>query len=111
MRYSSSRMEDDMQASRLRARNRRPGALAALILLMLPFVVSGNTGPKFYPDDPISVEPETQDASRIQPWKIELFYDLLLNQFAKPGDPERPRAGNINTIDEVPDSNWFTNRI
>ena len=66
---------------------------------------------KFYPDDPIAVEPETQDASRVIPWKIDLFYDLLLNQFAHPGDPARPRAKNINTIDEVPDSSWFTNRI
>ena len=32
---------------------------------------------------------------------------------ARPGDPgaRRPRAGNVNTIDEVPDSSWFTNRI
>jgi hypothetical protein len=32
--------------------------------------------------------------------------------FARPGDPTRNvRARNLNTIDEVPDSSWFTNRI
>ena len=45
------------------------------------------------------------------PWKIDLFYDLLLNQFSRPGLPIGPRAQNVNTIDEVPDSSWFTNRI
>ncbi len=67
--------------------------------------------PKFYPDDPILVEPETQDASGITPWKIDLLYDLLLNQFTRPGLPPGSRARNVNTIDEVPDSSWFTNRI
>jgi hypothetical protein len=99
-----------MQASRSRADGWRPLILATLVFLM-SFVASGSTGPKFYDDDPIAVEPETQDASRVLPWKIDLFYDLLLNQFARPGEPAGPRAKNINTIDEVPDSSWFTNRI
>jgi len=44
-------------------------------------------------------------------WKIDLFYDLMLNQFTRPGIAPGSRAQNINTIDEVPDSSWFTNRI
>jgi hypothetical protein len=57
-------------------------------------------------------EPETQDASKVQGWDIDLFIDLSVNMFGKPGDDETGvRAGNVNTIDEVPDSNWFTNRI
>jgi hypothetical protein len=35
----------------------------------------------------------------------------MRNQFSRPGEPAGGRAQNINTIDEVPDSNWFTNRI
>jgi hypothetical protein len=36
----------------------------------------------------------------------------MLNLFTQPGDPEKNvRARDINTIDEVPDSSWFTNRI
>ncbi|MBA3231599.1 MAG: hypothetical protein H0T05_02155 [Acidobacteria bacterium] len=75
-------------------------------------VLVGGTGRKFYDDDPIAIEVDTEDASGAQPWEIDLVWDLSLNTFARPGrtlDP--PRAGNINTIDEVPDSNWFTNRI
>src|SRR4029453_11251766 len=104
-------MEENMQASRRYPSRWRPLVLAALVFLMVPFVVTGAPGSKFYNDDPITVEPETQDASRVIPWKIDLFYDLLLNQFARPGDRASPRAQNVNTIDEVPDSSWFTNRI
>src|SRR5262249_42211267 len=68
-------------------------------------------GQKFYDDDPIRREPESQDASHVVKRKIDLFYDLMLNQFARPGEPAGPRAQNVNTIDEVPDSSWFTNRI
>ncbi len=68
--------------------------------------------PKFFTDDPILREPDTQDASKTQSWTIGLIADLTLNVFGKPGDPIfGGRAQNINTIDEVPDSNWFTNRI
>ena len=82
-------------------------AVAALAILVGPYA----SAEKFYSDDPLLVQPETQDASRVQPWKIDLFYDLLLNQFTHPGLPPGSRAENINTIDEVPDSSWFTNRI
>jgi hypothetical protein len=68
--------------------------------------------PKFFPDDPLAREPETQDASKVQEWEIGLTPDLLLNLFGKPGDQTPDvRAQNINTIDELPDSSWFTNRI
>jgi hypothetical protein len=68
--------------------------------------------PKFYPDDPLVREPETQDASNVKDREIGLAWDLLLNLFGNPGDPTpNVRAQNINTIDEVPDSSWFTNRI
>jgi hypothetical protein len=67
---------------------------------------------RFHADDPLAREPETQDASKVQPWDIDLIWDLTLNLFSNPGDPAiGVKARNINTIDEVPDSNWFTNRI
>jgi hypothetical protein len=79
---------------------------------MLTGIASADSrGPRFYIDDPVVTEPETQDASRVSPWSIDLFYDLLLNQFTQPGLPLGTRAENVNTIDEVPDSSWFTNRI
>ena len=68
--------------------------------------------PKFFSDDPLQREPETQDASKVQEWDIGLTPDLLQNLFGKPGDPTpNVKAQNVNTADEVPDSSWFTNRI
>jgi hypothetical protein len=72
----------------------------------------GAATPSFRSDDPLSREPETQDASGAREWTIDLFVDLATNMFGKPGDSTMGvRAGNVNTIDEVPDSSWFTNRI
>jgi hypothetical protein len=79
--------------------------------MLLLGTVLGQSARRFHSEDPMAVEPETQDASRVVPFKIDLFYDLLLNQFSRPGEPAGPRAKSINTIDEVPDSSWFTNRI
>ncbi len=80
--------------------------------LLLPTVSPRGATMKFYPDDPIQREPEKQEASKAEEWDIDLFWDLAENLFGKPGDPTPDvRARNVNTIDEVPDSNWFTNRI
>ena len=68
--------------------------------------------PRFYPDDPIAREPESQDASNAARYEIEQLYEMAYNLFIQPGyKPSGTRAKNINTIDEVPDSSWFTNRI
>ena len=87
--------------------------LAIVILaLLVAAPMTGAQGRRFYDDDPIAREPETQDASGVAEWDIELLTDLAINLFATPRDPfENIRARNVNTIDEVPDSNWFTNRI
>ena len=89
--------------------------LGLSVLLVASSVLAGAQGPalpRFFSDDPLSLEPETQDASGAKDRDIELAPDLLLNLFTRPGDA-RPgvRALNVNTIDEVPDSSWFTNRI
>src|SRR6187200_624583 len=69
-------------------------------------------GPRFYSDDPLLREPESRDASRAQEEDIGLLYDLSYNLFVTSAKtPSNLRAGNVNTIDEVPDSSWFTNRI
>ena len=67
---------------------------------------------RFYADDPIAREPESQDASKAQPYFVQQLYEQIYGLFVLPGDqPSGQRAQNINTIDEVPDSSWFTNRI
>jgi hypothetical protein len=73
---------------------------------------TSGAGRKFYGDDPLTREPETQDASIAKEQEIDLFFDLAVNLFGQPGDQARNvRARSINTIDEVADSSWFTNRI
>lgn len=88
----------------------RHAALTAA-LLMATWTLVNSAAPAFYPDDPLTRAPETQDASLVQEWDVILSFDLLQNLFGTPGELRDVRAGNVNTIDEVPDSNWFTNRI
>jgi hypothetical protein len=92
------------------ARSRHGVLIAGLFLILAGQALRG-VDPKFYPDDPLPREPETQDAAKVQEWDVILSFDLLQNLFSAPGDRRRIRAGNVNTIDEVADSSWFTNRI
>src|SRR4051794_3809145 len=88
----------------------RLGVAAAAALVLA--ATASTQRPQFYPDDPIIREPETQDASKAAPRDIGSMYEMTYNLFITPGyKPTGTRAQNINTIDEVPDSNWFTNRI
>jgi hypothetical protein len=73
---------------------------------------AGASGARFLSDDPISRIVDSQDASGVREREINLVYDTLENSFTWPGDQTpNVRAHSVNTIDEVPDSNWFTNRI
>jgi len=99
-----------------RQRVLRSSFVVALALLTAASVAPtsdlGAQRPRFFSDDPLPRDPETQDASKVEEWEIGLTPDLLQNLFAKPGDPASDvRAQNVNTADEVPDSNWFTNRV
>jgi hypothetical protein len=70
------------------------------------------TSPRFFSDDPLLREPEPQNAGGAAPSNLDLMYELSYNLFALPRHkPSGVRAQNANTIDEVPDSSWFTNRI
>ena len=97
----------------LLARATLTSALGASLLVALSSVAPvAQSRPKFFADDPIAREPDSQDASKTAEWDIGLIADLTLNVFGKPGDlTPNVRAQNVNTIDEVPDSSWFTNRI
>src|SRR6476620_9457846 len=83
------------------------------IVMAVALATSASTnGPRFYPDDPLQREPEIRDASGAKPWDIGLIYELSMNLFVTAKRvPSNTRARNVNTIDEVPDSSWFTNRI
>ena len=91
---------------------RRRTLFMALLAIAFAGSSASTTAPRYYEDDPISREPEPQDASGAQPWRIGLLFDLSYNLFVTSKyKPSGTRARNINTIDEVPDSSWFMNRV
>ena len=86
--------------------------LMALAVVVSAWATAGGQSRKFYDDDPLPYEPDTRDASEVEERDIDLLFDLTYNLFGKPGASATPgRAQNVNTIGEVPDSSWFTNRI
>jgi hypothetical protein len=90
---------------------RRPLILITL-LAAISVATASTQGRRFYDDDPIARDVDTEDASRALPWEVGLFYDLTANLFVTAGrTPTNTSAQNVNTIDEVPDSSWFTNRV
>ncbi|MCC7415606.1 MAG: hypothetical protein IT176_00585 [Acidobacteria bacterium] len=89
---------------------RWPAIAAALAVVSTLTIDRAAAQPKFLPDDPAWVEPDTEDASAMAPLEMSLFVDLAYSIVAGRRMPDRARALNVNTIDEVPDSSWFTNR-
>jgi hypothetical protein len=88
-----------------------PCALAAPLALVLTAAPAADS-PTFYADDPLPRIVDSQDAAGVRARPIDLVYDTLENLFHRPGDPTLDvRAQNVNTVDEVPDSSWFTNRL
>ena len=65
---------------------------------------------RFFDDDPIATEPDTEDGSGVGSREVDLLYEFIESLFMDRGGPAGPSL-NVNTIDEVPDSSWFTNRI
>jgi hypothetical protein len=65
---------------------------------------------RFYPDDPLWTDADTRDIPKVAEYELSKSYDFVANTF---GDPVRSRgpALNVNTLGEVPDSSWFTNRL
>jgi hypothetical protein len=99
-----------------RPRVRRASAIGWAAMLAVAALVAAaapqGAPPRFLADDPLQREPESQDATKVEEWDIDLAIDLATNLFGRPGDKaDDVRARNVNTVDEVPDSSWFTNRI
>jgi hypothetical protein len=87
-------------------------ALALIAAAALTVEGAQRTTPKFYRDDPIAVDNDMAfDASAVKAHELSEAFDFLKHTFGSPGDGSPIRAVNVSTIDEVPDSSWFTNRI
>ncbi len=86
-----------------------------LIFLMLtaPLPLAAQ---KFYPDDPLRAEPPPLNVAHVKALDIDAYYDFFRSTFFEPDkeeikhhDPSPSEA--VNTLGEVPDNSWFTNRI
>lgn len=88
-------------------------AMVALLVASLGSLVDGQQPqPRFCSDDPIRVDNDRViDVRGSREIALGDYYDFIENTFLRPGDRRPIRAVNVNTIDEVPDSSWFTNRI
>jgi hypothetical protein len=87
-----------------------PGALlgAGLGLCFAGAALAADA-PKFYPDDPVSKAPAPRAATIVKERKYDALYDFIYNSF-KPGPRQIGPARNVNTLGEVPDSEWYVNR-
>ena len=65
---------------------------------------------RYYPDDPLWQDDDRRDIAPVQKVDLSATFDLVEHSFGKP-KVTRGRALNTNTLGEVPDSSWFTNRI
>jgi hypothetical protein len=72
--------------------------------------VSGAQSPRFFDDDPLWIDRDTEDASRMKPLEVNLVVDLTYNMIKGRADVVPTLAKDLNTVDEVADSSWFTNR-
>ena len=83
--------------------------LSACILVGLWATSSVVRAEKFYPDDPLHSTPKPLAVQSLDNRKIDALYDFIRNS-ARPNPRPRVPAGAVNTLGEVPDSEWFTNR-
>ena len=86
--------------------------LTALVAALAAGSLVGAAGqPRFFDDDPIWVEPITQDVVNATRYEPHLTYQTLEELYGNQGDPVTGRrALNVNTVDEVPDGPFYVNR-
>ena len=81
--------------------------LAGGVLLTLPFIADAE---KFRSDDPLWEDPDRLSIPQPTERPLSKTIDLFQKTFRKPKRGER-QAQNINSLGEVPNSSWFTNRM
>jgi hypothetical protein len=86
--------------------NRLLPVLAAGLLLPDPA-----SAQKFRPDDPLRADPDRLPIPKPAAIELSTAYDVIEHTFRHRPEGEVPPAANVNTLGEVPDSSWFTNRI
>jgi hypothetical protein len=86
----------------------RQVVLILILILVLHGPVESQT-PKFFDDDPIQAVPPPLTVTTTVVRDIDQTYDFL-RQSKRPEPRPASPAGEVNTLGEVPDNDWFTNR-
>jgi hypothetical protein len=79
---------------------------------LLGFVLAGVTAcsaQQFLPDDPLTRTPEVAAVGKINVQDINALYDFAHDSLHYK-NPAATDSRGVNTLGEVPDSSWFTNR-
>jgi len=89
----------------------RPNAWGAPLPAAARLLQQGGEGAHFKSDDPLRVDDDKLDIEPPADWGVNAYYDVYENSFQDPGSDADIRALNISTVDEVPDSSWWVNRL
>src|SRR5690349_14955437 len=68
------------------------------------------TDRRFYADDPVRRDDDTRDIPPVPMFDLSKSYEFVNETFGS-SVQSWGTALNVNTLGEVPDSSWFTNRI
>jgi hypothetical protein len=87
-------------------------AMLCVALTITTAAVADEQRARFRPDDPVTADrDDALDAGAVRPDRLGSYADFILNTFRSPADARQVAALNVNTLGEVPDSSWFTNRL
>jgi len=92
------------------------GAVFTMAMVCAPAARGQAPAPKFYADDPLLREPAPHAVKQVARRDVDDLYDFLDNSFVTPRKEgkvvrEGPHtAGDPNTLGDVPDNAWYTNR-
>jgi hypothetical protein len=84
--------------------------IACILVLVVPLWPGAAQGGKFKRDDPLWQDSDRVSIPKPTVMPLSKPVDLFQKTFSRPKAGVRP-AVNVNTLGEVPDSSWFTNRM
>ncbi len=82
-----------------------------VVIVWILCVSAGIRAQMFLPDDPVKRDYDNLPIEKPAQIELSVSYDTIENTFGLTNTGELLKAQNVNTLGEVPDSSWFTNRI